>query len=210
MLLIQQNSSHYDHDYFFEFKGEKHRVHSVVCLTEEGRTYMGFARREVILIEVYFDKHIGRTFWKYQGKDWKYNIGIRHKSTDRPPDEIIEKVVASASADYASREMFGIDSPVYKTNATKHTKKDWEIPEVRRGWIWVILIFIFSFVFKDWYVQLLIKVGAGWLFYIYRRAYMEAYTSYTHDEDSEILKQKFWALYGLKHNKEDNDNEQGS
>lgn len=212
MVLVQQASYHYDHEYFFEFKGEKHRVHSVVRLTEEGRTYMGFARREVILTEVYFDRHIGRMFWKYQGKDWAYNIGIRDKSTDTPPDKIIDEVIESASAEYASREMFGVDSPCYQSNGTKHTKKDWEIPEVRRAWIIFIVVFIAVAIFKDWYIQWIIRIVASLIFGKYRKAFVDAHTTYTHDEDDEILRQKYYALYGIKPNidTEDVKNEQDS
>ena len=207
MVLVQYISSHYDHEYFFEFKGEKHRVHSVVRLTEEGRWYLGFARREVILTEVYFNKHRGRTFWKYEGKDMAYNVGILNKSTDRPPDELIEEVVASASAEYASREMFGIDSPAYKTGGIKHTKSDWEIPEVRKGWIIFILVFIGVSLFNPWYVKLIIRIAACWYFGVYRRAYVNAYTTYTHNEDDAIIREKYYALYGIKSNKGDNTNE---
>lgn len=208
MLLIQQSSYNYDHEYFFEFKGEKYRIHSVVRLTEEGRTYMGFARREVILTEVYFNKHIGRTFWKYEGKDWAYNIGIRNKSTDIPPDELIEEVASSATEEYASREMFGVNSPYYQSIGTKHTKKDWEIPEVRRAWIIFILVFIIVSIFKDWYIQLIIRLVTCWVFGMYRKAHIDARTSYTHSEDDEILRQKYHALYGIEFDSENSRDEQ--
>ena len=207
MVLIQEVSSHYDHEYFFEFNGEKHRVHSVVRLTEEGRRYLGFARNEVILQEVYFNRHIKRTFWKYEGKDIAYNVGVRCKSTDKTPDELIAEIIASASEEYVSREVFGVDSSVYKTGGIKHTKRDWDIPELRKAWVIFIFIFIGVAIFKDWYIKVIIRLVAGWYFGVYRHTYKKAYTTYTHDEDDEILEAKYYALHGIKSNKGDNANE---
>lgn len=206
MVVVNEISHKDKREYFFEFKGESYRVHSVVKLTDKAQMYLGFADREVILTEVYYHLN-GRKMWKYQGKDIAYNIGVRNKSTDTPPDEIIEKIVESASADYASREILGTNSPVYTTNATKHTKKDWEIPELKREWIIFILVFIGVSIFQDWYIQLILRIIAGWIFGLRRQAYVKAYTTYTHDEDNDILKKKFEILYGLKSNKEDNNNE---
>jgi hypothetical protein len=48
---------------------------------------------------------------------------------------------------------------------------------------------------------------AGWIFGLYRQAYINAYTVYTHDNDMNITKKKYEILYGIKSNKEDNTNE---
>lgn len=207
MLSVNEVTSRYEHEYFFEFKGEKYRVHSIVKLTEEGRRYLKFARKEVILTEVFFNPHCKRTCWKYEGKDIKPNIGINNKNTDRPPDELIEEIVMPASAEYASREILGTSSPVYKTNATKHTKKDWEIPELRKAWIIFVLVFIGISIFADWYVQLILRFIASSYFWKYRMAHINAYTTYTHDEDDEMFKKKYHALYGIRSNEEDKNNE---
>ena len=192
------------HEYFFEFKGKKYRVCSVVKLTDEARCYLGAARQEVILTEVYYDHKFDGTFYKYEFKSIKYNVGIINKSTDRLPDEMIEEIVMPASAEYASREILGTASPVYQTEtATKHSKKDWEIPELRKAWIVFILVFIGVSIFADWYIQLILRFIASLYFWNYRKAYVEAYTTYTHDEDNEIFKAKYSALYGIKFDEED-------
>lgn len=202
MLASMQSSYGCKHDYFFEFKGEKYRVHSVVRLTDEARRYLGAWRNEVILTEVYTDERRKITWYKYEFKSIAYNVGIINKSTDRLPDDMIEEIVQPASADYASREILGTNSPVYKTNtATKNTKKDWEIPTLRKAWIIFILVFIGVSIFADWYVQLLIRLFASAYFWKYRKAHVDAYTTYTYDEDSEIIRAKYAALYGLKPNK---------
>ena len=108
-----------------------------------------------------------------------------------------------ASADYAEREIFGTQASSY-TKGTKHTAKDWEIPEVRTAWIYFLLIYIGVAIFKDWYVKLIIRVMVGWYFGLYRQTFVNAYTVYTHDEDNEILKKKYEIWYGVKFDKENN------
>lgn len=205
MLTHKLLTNNYKHDYFFEFKGEKYRVHSIVKLTEKGRLYLGALKREVILTEVFINLK-GKRCWKYEFQSVALNEGITNASTDLPPNKLIEEVITPATAEYASREILGIDSPVYK-KGEKHTKKDWEIPEVRRGWIILIVIFIISAFFKDWYVRLIIRIVAGWIFGLYRQEYVNAYTTYTHDEDMELFRKKYEVLYGLKNNKGDINNE---
>ena len=195
------------HDYFFEFRGEKYRVHSIVRLTDEAKKYLGAWTNEAILTEVFINCD-NVTLYKYEFKSIKYNVGVINASTDRLPDEMIEEIALPASADYVSREILGTASPVYKTeNATKHSKKDWEIPELRKAWIIFALAFIGSSIFASWYIQLVLKLLLCVYFGNYRKAYKEAYTSYTHNEDSEMIKAKYYALYGIETNKEAHDNE---
>ncbi len=200
MLTYKDCSKNYKHEYFFKHKGTEYRVNSIVRLTDEAKSYLGSATKEVILKEVYYNHIKKKLCFKYEFKDIKLNIGITDKTTDRTPDELIEEVVIEASVEYASREIFGVNSPHY-TTGTKNTKKDWEIQEVMMGWVVFILVFIAASIFKDWYIQLIIRVAAGWIFGLYRKAYKDAYTTYTHDEDSEILEKKYEILYGLKSNK---------
>lgn len=201
MLTCRETTSHYKHDYFFDFNGKKYRVHSIVRLTEDGMNYLDSANREVILTEQ-FTRRDGTLCWKYEFKSIMYNVGIIDKCTDRTPDDLIEEIIEPASAEYASREIFGIESTEH-TKVIKHVKKDWEITEVFTGWIILIFVFIFSFIFNDWYIRFIIQIIAGWVFGLYRQAYIDAYTTYTFDEDSKILSKKMEVLYGVKPNKED-------
>ena len=205
MLERKLLTKNYKHDYFFVFHGEKYRVHSIVRLTEQGRVYLGALKREAILTEVFINWN-GKRCWKYEFRSTALNVGITNASTDVPPNKLIEEVITPATVEYASREILGTDSPFYQTGE-KHTKKDWEIPEVRRGWIILIAIFIGSLIFKDWYVKLIINIVAAWIFGLYRKEYINAYTTYTHDEDTEIIKKKYDVLYGLKNNKENENHE---
>ncbi len=194
MLMTNMTSSRYKHDYFFEFQGKKYRVHSVVRLTEEGRIYLGAKRREVILTEVFTD-HNSILWWKYEFRSSSYYVYKPiNKATTRSPDELIEEVVMEASENYTERQIFGTDSPLY-TTGKKIVKKDWEIPEVMTGWIIFILVVIGVAIFKDWYVKLLLRGIAGFVFGKYRQAHIDARTTYEHSEDFEMEKKKYEILY---------------
>lgn len=190
MLMTNMTSSHYKHEYFFEFQNKQYRVHSIVRVTEEGRCYLGSKNREVILTEVFMD-HKGVMWWKYEFASispycWK----SINKATTRHPDDMLETVVIVASTEYAERQMFGVNAPSYN-KCKKVTKKDWEIPEVVVGWIIFILVVIAVSIFKDWYVKMLIRGIAGFVFARYRQFYIDAYTTYECNEDFDIEKKKY-------------------
>jgi hypothetical protein len=169
-------------------------VHSIVRLTEEGRIYFGAQKREVILTEVFTD-HKDVLWWKYEFRSVSYTTYKPiNKSTTRSPNELIEEVVMEASADYTERQIFGTDSPLH-TMGKKIVKKDWEIPEVMTGWIVFILVIIGVVIFKDWYVQLLLRGIAGYVFAKYRKAHIDARTTYEYNEDTEIEAKKYEILY---------------
>jgi hypothetical protein len=193
----------YKHDYYFIFKGEKYNVYSIVRLTEDGRKYLGALKREAILTEVFINRQ-GKRCWKYEFMSNKLNVGIINMSTDVPPGKLIEKVIQPATNDYFLREEFGITAPNYK-NGEKQTKKDLEIPEVKRAWIIYIAVFLGVAIFKDWYVKFIIRVAVSWVFGMYRQTYVNAYTVYIHNDDAEMLKKKHETLYGIKNNEEDDD-----
>jgi len=205
MLVYKFWTKDYKQEYYFEFEGKRYLTHSIVRLTDEGQRYLESNTKEVILTEQFINWN-GVRCWKYEFKKLGLTGGVTTASTDRPPSELIDEVVIPSNQEYAEREIFGMESPAYK-NGIKHTKKDWEIPEVRNGWIILILVIIGASIFKDWYVQLIIRAAAGWIFGLYRQAYVNAHTTYTHDEDTEILRKKLEILYGVKFNKEDNSNE---
>ena len=196
MLYRKLCTKYYTPEYSFEFKGNTYLVHSIVRLTNNGRKYLGAARDEVILTEV-FVNHNGTKCWKYVFKSNDLSIGVTDASTDIPPDELLEEVLMAASEGYSQREVFGRDAPSYKSGR-KITKKDWEIPEVRNSWITLIIVVFAASIFKDWYVQWTIRLAAGWIFGLYRKSYVNAYTIYQHDEDMEIQQKKNDILYNFK------------
>ena len=202
MLCYQYGTKRYEHEYLFTFKGEKYLVYSIVRLTSEGKMYLDTTKEQVILTE-HFINWNGKECWTYQvGWAYQTNQPLR-VSTDCHPDKIIEEVILPASANYVEREIFGTKASSY-TKGTKHKAKDLEIPELRKAWVYLILIFIGASIFKDWYIKLIIRIASVWFFGFYRQAYINTYTTYTHEEDEEILKKKYEVLYGVNFNKENN------
>lgn len=193
MLYYKFLTDNYTQKYCFEFKGKVYFVHSIVRLTEEGMRYLGSIKKEVILTESFVNKH-GVDCWKYLFRSASWSVGITDASTDRNPDELIEEIVIPASAGYSEREIFGRDAPSY-TSGKKISKRDWEIPELVTRWIIFILVVIFAGFFQPWYLKLFIRFVAVLVFGIYRKAYIDTYTVYQHDEDIDMLKKKSEVLY---------------
>ena len=199
MLVYKYLTKNKKHEYSFEFKGNKYHIHSVVKLTERGKKYLGARTHEAILTEVFLGWNNMR-FWKYEFRSIEGFGHITNASTDIPPDNLIAEVIAPASGNYMLREIVG--SQWNASSETRHTKKDMEIPEVRIGWIIFVAVSLLAFIFKDWYLTLMIQIVALIWFVQYRKQHIDANTVYTYDEDTEMLKSKYNILYGLKNNKE--------
>ena len=160
--------AHYDgckyFDYF-EFNGKKYPIGAYVDLTESGQNYFlrdagyGFIRGGFRLVDHYItDKGI---------EEWKYIIGRSYetsspffRSTRQTPDELINKVLCAE-----------IDETVYTPGELQVTFKepnyspnDWEVNGVMFGWFVMVLVWIGALVFKDWWITLLIQIGAGLYF----------------------------------------------
>lgn len=185
----------------FKFNDKHYLVHSVVRLTDEGKKYLGSRTKEVVLTEVFYNWN-NVLCWTYQFRGLSLTSGVIERSTDRPPDELIEEVVMPATPNYTEREVLGENASSYKAG-NKKKPKDWEIPEVLTGWVIYIIIFFAVAIFKDWYVRLIIRIVTGWFFGIYRQNYVNAYTTYEHPEDHDMLKKKYEILYGIKNESKD-------
>ena len=192
----------YKHDYFFEFNGEKYKTHSIVKLSEYGKLYLGAFKNEAILKEqfLFCDKKL---CWKYEFMSSALNEGITNISTDEPPEKMIDDIIFPADEKYVLLEEFGVHSQ-HSDTVIKETKKDYEIPELRSGWIKFILFFLCVIIFKDWYVRLILRIIACIVFGMYREKYINAYTIYKNPENYDMLKNKYKVLYGIK---EHGDNE---
>ena len=158
MLWRQYWTKDYQHEYLFTFKGEKYFVHSIVALTENGKKYLETTKDKVILTEHFINLN-NTECWTYEiGWASGANMPLR-VSTDCHPDKLIDKVVVSAHADYVERTILGAQANSY-TNGIKHTKKDWEIANVRNAWLILIATFIAAAFFKDLCIKLLIRIIA--------------------------------------------------
>ena len=203
MLDCKLYTKNYKQEYTFKFKGKDYRVRSVVRLTEKGRRYLGSRTREVILLEQFINWN-GKTCWKYQFRSFNSYGEAADYSTDRTPDELIEEVVSEPTLSYVYREAMDVMLPIYQEK--KQKPKGWDIPEVRRGWLVLIAIFVGTIFFKDVVGKLIVRVLAGVIFGLYRQSYIESYTSYGYDDkDKDIIQKQIEVLYGIKpDNKENN------
>jgi hypothetical protein len=160
--------AHYDScKYFdyFEFKGEKYPIGAYVNLTEDGEWHFlrdagyGFIRGGFRLVDhLINDKGV---------EMWTYIIGKSHETgtpffrhTTKTPDELIDTVLCAV-----------IDETVYTPGELKvefkehnYFPNDWEVEGVMFGWFVVAIVWIGALVFKDWWITLLIQIGAGWYF----------------------------------------------
>ena len=160
--------AHYDScKYFdyFEFKGKKYPIGAYVDLTENGKKYFlrdaghGFIRGNFRLVDHYItDKGI---------EEWKYIIGMPYgggmpffRSTRKSPDELVNSVLCME-----------IDETVYTPGELKvefkepnYFPNDWEVNGLMIGWFVMVLVWIGAFIFKDWWITLVIQIGAGWYF----------------------------------------------
>ena len=205
MLVYMLSTNKYKHEYSFKFKDEKYHVYSIVRLTDWGKRYLNSHTDEAILTEVFINWNENRC-WKYEFKTAKPSRCIVSACTDVPPEKLIEEVVSPASGEYMLREVCG--PQMYSLKASeKHVKKDWDIPEVRTGWIIFFAVSLCAFIFKDWYVIAMIQIAAICFFCTYRKQYIDANTTYTHNKDMGMLKKKYEVLYGLKDNKENTNHE---
>ena len=150
---------------FFEFNGKKYPIGSYVNLTDRGMSELfynhghNYVKGSFRLVDHYMMEN-GR-------EEWMYIIGHLHNSntpvfhsTNVKPEELICSVLCAA-----------IDETVHTPGELQvefkqpnYFPKDWEVEWVMFGWFVVVLVWIGALVFKDWWITLLIQIGAGWYF----------------------------------------------
>lgn len=195
--IYPEHSKNYKNEYTFHFKDEKYLVYSVVTLTDKAKLMFGTSHDDALLIEHYWDSR-GVECWSYMvQRTINCCDGPYKRSTDCPIEKIIKEVKIPATEGFAQREILGTKAPLY-TSGKKVAKKDWEIPQVIQGWIQLAVVFFAVEIFQPWYVKLIIRLIAGWVFSLHRQAYIDAFTVYIRDEDEELLKAKHRIYYGTK------------
>ena len=142
----------------------------------------------------------GRPCWTYEfiGNSWNYYTTTA--TTDVPPERLIEKIIGPAEFMYCIREELvrqGISVPKDE-GAITISSKDWEIQELRFGWVVWGLFCVLIIFFKDWYVKSLLFAMSGVIFGMYRQMYKDIYTCYIYPEDDKIKKMKYQTLYEVK------------
>jgi hypothetical protein len=164
-------SHHDDFKYFnyFEFNGKKYPIGAYVSLTGDGERHVlsghghGFLKGNFRLVDHFInDKGIEK--WEYIiGKSYDSNIYYFH-TTNKSPDELIKTVLC-----LAMNETVHIPGELQvEFKEPNYDPKDTEVKGVAVGWLVMILVWIGAFIFKDWWITLLIQIGAGVYFGAWR------------------------------------------
>lgn len=164
--------AHYDgFQYFnyFEFHGKKYPIGSYVNFTKNGEYYIlngygyGFKRGDFRLVD-HFINDKGIENWKYIiGRSYETNIPV-FKSTTKSPDEVLETVICMP----VNTRQFVPGELQVQFKEPNYFPNDIEVDGVMCGWFVMVLVWLVALLFKDWWITLIIQIGAGWYFGTWR------------------------------------------
>lgn len=150
---------------YFEFNGKKYPIGAHVDLTEDGAYYMlqgygyNFVRGNFRLVD-HFITDTGVEKWEYIiGRLYDSNIPLL-KYTTKTPDELIVKVKCAE----LNESVYTPGELKVEFNEPNYFPKDWEVDGVMLGWAVLAVVWIAAFVLKDWWLRLIVQIGAGWYF----------------------------------------------
>lgn len=154
---------------YFEFKGKKYPIGAYVNLTKDGEYYMlhdrgyNFVRGNFRLVDHYINDK-GTEYWKYI-IGWLYDSNVPLlKYTTKTPDELITEVKCAP----ISEDVFTPGELKVEFAEFNYSPKDWEVEGVMTGWVVMALVWVLALVFKDWWLKLIIQLGAVWYFSSWR------------------------------------------
>lgn len=168
----------------FEFKGEKYSL-GWVTLSENGMKKLGTNNPRAEITDHWISDRLGEGYsfyyynttnygyykWDYQDK---YNINldeyietpeIDYKNTS--VDEILSLPKDQMFTHLQTKQI--VEGTYTPPEKPKPLFKDWQIPELIVGWIVFIIFLLVVFVFKDWYIQLILRVVGCVVFSIWRQ-----------------------------------------
>lgn len=158
--------AHYDScKYFnyFEFNGKKYPIGAYVDLSKDGEYQflkdVGYncIRGNFRLVD-HFISDKGVEKWTYiVARSGSLNY---FRTTTKSPDEIVTKVKCAEFNE--TLEDPGELKVEFKE--PNYFPKDWEVEGVMFGWLLMAMVWILALVFKDWWIKLIIQIGAGWYF----------------------------------------------
>lgn len=164
-LLHSTNETYYN---YFDFNGKKYTIGAFVRLTEKGYRELyrnsgyNFVKSGVRLADYCTDSN-NKKSWTYIIGWYVYPDGSKRPvlhSTTLEPEMIVSEVVNSAINElvYSPGEL------QVEFKEPNYNPSDCEVEGVVFGWIVFFVIWIGAFVFKDWWIVLLIQISAGWYF----------------------------------------------
>lgn len=166
----------------FTFKGDNYTL-GWVKLNEDGMKFLNAGFPWIKIKEHYIDASNGKPRTMYRLQYFvKYDSWHRcYLSSRFDPDkhlECIEGVEDVESDMYFSGlpleeyleiiELRNAKNGIEPSMQPVPHAKDWEIPELMIGWVFFLIIFAGSFVFKDWYIRFAIQVFIGIWFALWR------------------------------------------
>lgn len=151
---------------YFDFQGRKYPIGSYVKLTDKAMRdlELNSQYRHVVLggfrVADHFIDDKGYERWTYIiGKIPNYTQPFFH-TTSKKPEEMISEVFGqelNETVQPAGELEVEFKEPNY-------FPKDWEVEGVMFGWVLLVIVWIGAFIFKDWWIRLIIQIGAGWYF----------------------------------------------
>ena len=156
----------YTYTYFdnFTFNGKKYYIGSHVKLTEKGMSEMyhngrhDYKKGDFRLVGHYInDKK--KEEWKYIIGWWGQGLPIVY-TTQTKPEELVS-VVLSSEIDESMHTPGELQVDFIAPN---YSPKDWEVPGIMLGWVIFIIVWICAFIFKDWWLRLIIQIVASFYF----------------------------------------------
>lgn len=177
--------AHYDScKYFnyFEFNNKKYPIGAYVNLTKEGEYYMlhdrgyNFIRGNFRLVDHFIDDK-GVEKWEYIiGKLHDCNINCL-KHTTKTPDELIAEVKCSE----LNENIIPPGELKVEFKEPNYFPKDNQVEGLMLGWTILVFVWISAFLLKDWWLRLIVQIGANWYFASWREKKI----------NEAIIKQKF-------------------
>lgn len=156
----------YDETYFeyFEFDGKKYPIGAHVVLNDIGMREMyhngryNYKKGDFRLVDHWIDR-TGKERWTYIIGWSECKLPIMYQ-TLKPPATFIKEVNCAPFNE-------AIHSPgelKVEFKEPNYFPKDWEVEGVICGWVILIVVMLVAFIFKDWWIRLIIQIGAGWYF----------------------------------------------
>lgn len=148
---------------FFELNHNKYPIGANVLLTEQGMAEMYYNGRsdykkgDFRLVDHYVDNR-GKEEWEYI-IGWSGQFPIFYVTQEKP-----EMFVKSVLCQEIDETVYTPGELQVEFKEPNYSPKDWEVPGVISGWLVLALVWIGAFIFKDWWLRLIIQIAASFYF----------------------------------------------
>lgn len=181
--------------YSFMFQGKEYLVGSIVRITDKAQKLIKCPTNKVILSTIYKSND---DIWRYSVK-WGEHDSYKgwqtwYSATPHPPETFIEEVITPMTYGFVERDLLGINASSYKEGKSEKVKDENPVGSLKNSIIYCGVM-LGSFIFKDWYMTVVICAIATGIYVFYRNTYDQAHTVYVHEEDIEMQKKINEVMY---------------